>query len=253
MKENIYGHTKRLNWIISHLNKGDTIVELGCGTGVMITLPLAKMGFSLFGVDLDDESIAVGQKIFGHEGLNPKTLKAMDISVLDVVPNVIIASEVLEHIPDGDISNVIRIVRHKLKPGGQFLVTVPNGYGWFELESFLWFKIGLGRLMERLHIVRVVNALKFLLLGCDIEPSYPSTLSSSSHVQRFTHSSIQTLLADEGFKVINITGAVLFAGPISNMFFTGIKPIMRLNCALGRWFPKIASGFYIACRLPAKM
>ena len=248
MKENIYGHTKRLHWIISNLNKGDSIVEFGCGTGVMITLPLAQMGYSVFGVDLDDESIAFGQKLFGQEGLNPNTLKAIDISLLDVAPNVIIASEVLEHIPDKYISNIIRIIRHKLKPGGLFLVTVPNGYGWFEFESFVWFKIGLGKLLERLQIVRVVNALKFLILGRDIEPPYPSTLSDSSHVQRFTYSSIQTLLAKEGFSVINITGAVFFAGPFSNMLFTGIKPIMRLNCALGRWFPRIAAGFYIACR-----
>ena len=102
--------------------------------------------------------------------------------------------------------------------------------------------------MERLKIIRVVNALKFLILGRDIEPPYPSTLSDSPHVQRFTYSSIQTLLAKEGFSVINITGAVFFAGPFSNMLFTGIKPIMRLNCALGRWFPRISAGFYIACR-----
>ena len=228
-------------------------MEFGCGTGVMITLPLAKMGYSVFGVDLDEKSIAFGQKIFDREGLNPKTLKPMDISLLDVAPNVIIASEVLEHIPDKDISNIIRTIRHKLKPGGLFLVTVPNGYGWFEFESFMWFKIGIGKIMERLQIVRVVNALKFLLFGGDIEPSYPSTLSGSSHVQRFTHSSIQTLLDSEGFIVINITGAVFFAGPFSNMLFTGVKPIMKLNCALGRWFPRIASGFYIACRLPSNM
>ena len=250
MKENIYGHTKRLHWIISHLKKKDTIVEFGCGTGFMITLPLAQMGFSVFGVDLDDESISFGQEIFSHKGLNPKILKAMDISDLDVVPNVIIASEVLEHITDEDIDSVLRIIRHKLKPGGQFLVTVPNGYGWFELESFLWFKIGLGRLIEGLQIARAFNAFKFLLLGLNIEPSYPSTLSNSSHVQRFTHSSIQDLLVGQGFEVINTTGSVLFAGPFSNMLFTGVTSIMRLNCALGRWFPRIASGFYISCRLP---
>jgi hypothetical protein len=57
-------------------------------------------------------------------------------------------------------------------------------------------------------------------------------------------------LVGQGFEVINITGSVLFAGPFSNMLFTGVTSIMRLNCALGRLFPRIASGFYIACRLP---
>lgn len=34
--ENIYGPKKRLNWMISQIDKADTIIEFGCGTGFMI-------------------------------------------------------------------------------------------------------------------------------------------------------------------------------------------------------------------------
>jgi len=39
--ENEYGQAKRLKWIESNTQKQDTIIELGCGTGYMITLPMA--------------------------------------------------------------------------------------------------------------------------------------------------------------------------------------------------------------------
>ena len=94
--ENIYGHSKRLRWIVSHLDREDTIVELGCGTGTMITLPLVKMGYTVYGLDLDQKSIQFGQELFGKEGLDPSNLMNLDISNLKITSDVIIASEVLE-------------------------------------------------------------------------------------------------------------------------------------------------------------
>ena len=52
--ENIYGHVKRLRWILSQVDRGATLVELGCGTGYMISRPLAKLGFEMHGVELDE-------------------------------------------------------------------------------------------------------------------------------------------------------------------------------------------------------
>lgn len=250
IKENIYGHKKRLKWIISHIHKYESIVEVGCGTGYMISLRLAQEGFNILGVDIDERSIDFGQSLFEQEGFDMNILKSIDISELDIVADVIIASEVLEHIPDEHIADFMDKVANRLRPGGKFLVTVPNGYGWFELESFLWFKCKTGSILQYLQVTRVISIIKRFLLGLDIEAPYPSTLSDSPHVQHFTYASIKALLRRHGFEVIDSTGSVLFAGPFSNLLFTGIKPIMMLNCILGKAFPRIAAGFYIACRLP---
>lgn len=249
IKENIYGHSKRLEWIISHITQSDTILEFGCGTGSMICLPLTKMGYSIYGLDMDRNSIAFGQMVFQKEGFNPKTLKVMNLSELDFIPDVIIASEVLEHIPNSDLMNVLTIIKEKLKPGGLLLITVPNGFSWFEMESFVWFKTGIGQILERLRIVSFICHLKYLLFGKDIETLYPSTLSNSSHEQHFTYRSIMRLLENNGFKVTGSKGSVFFAGPFSNLFFTGIRPIMKINSTLGHWLPRFASGFYISCRV----
>jgi 2-polyprenyl-3-methyl-5-hydroxy-6-metoxy-1,4-benzoquinol methylase len=252
MKENIYGHLKRLLWIVDHIDKQQVIVELGCGTGYMISLPLTKMGYSVYGFDLDKDSIVFGQEIFRREGLDPKRLIAGDIGKLSITPDVIIASEVLEHLHDAELTKALRTVLQKLKVGGLLLVTVPNGYGWFEMESFVWFKTGIGRLLQRLKIAGLINKFKCLFLGREIEAFYPSTLSNSHHQQHFTFNSIRKLLISNGFEVKTITGSVLFAGPFSNLFFTGINPVMKINCILGHWFPRFASGFYIGCRASCK-
>jgi 2-polyprenyl-3-methyl-5-hydroxy-6-metoxy-1,4-benzoquinol methylase len=250
--ENIYGHAKRLHWLLSHLTKDDTIVELGCGTGYMVCLPLAQQGYDIVGVDLDAQSIGYGRELFRREGLNCHRLQAVDIVELDRIFDVVIASEVLEHIPNTDLGNTLQAICKNLKEGGQLLVTVPNGYGWFEFESYLWFKIRLGRFIERTYIARVILGLKHLLLGNGIELPHPSTLAESPHVQRFTHKSIQRLLRKHGLEVTGITGSVLFAGPFTNLLFTGFKAVMQLNCLLGRLFPPISVAFYVSCRLPSR-
>ena len=247
-KENIYGHAKRLSWILSHLHQSDLIVEFGCGTGYMISLQLTKRGYLVYGLDTDEKSITLGQELLNQEGFDPSRLKVMNLSELNLNPDIIIASEVLEHIPSKDLANIFSIIRNKLKPDALLLITVPNCYGWFELESFLWYKIRFGQLLTRSKAAGAINRLKSLILRRKVEYPHPATLSGSHHVQQFSYNSIQKLLKNNGFEVLEIKGSVLFSGPFSNLLFTGMKRIMKINCILGQWFPKIASGFYVGSR-----
>jgi 2-polyprenyl-3-methyl-5-hydroxy-6-metoxy-1,4-benzoquinol methylase len=243
--ENIYGHGKRLAWILSHIRKSDKIIEFGCGTGFMITLPLTALGYDVYGLDIDQKSVELGKVIFHDEGLDPSRVQDADFASFTLEPDIVIASEVLEHVADGDLPILLQALRSKLKPGGKLLVTVPNGYGWFELESFLWFKTGIGICSERFRIDWCIRKVKSWLFGTDMEERYPSTLSPSPHLQRFTLRSITDLLTRNGFAIMEKKGSVLFSGPFSNILFTGIKPVMKLNSMLGDLCPPVASGFYI--------
>lgn len=245
--DNIYGHGKRLRWILEQLHPKQRIIELGCGTGYMITLPLAQRGFSVQGVDLDEASIQLGRRIFAEHGVATETLQAVDLAAMEPV-DVIIASEVLEHNRDEELTALLDCIRSRLQASGLLLVTVPNGYGWFELESFLWYRLGLGRLIEFFRIDRVIRHLRRRLAGSDPSDDPPSTLCHSPHVQRFTRRSIQQRLTQAGFEVVGCVGSVLFAGPFSNLLFADVHPVMRLNHLLGTWFPDVAAGFYVACK-----
>jgi 2-polyprenyl-3-methyl-5-hydroxy-6-metoxy-1,4-benzoquinol methylase len=245
-KENIYGHMNRLAWIKKYLNKNDAIMEVGCGTGYMITYPLRCCGYDIEGFDLDGKSIEYGTRALCSNGNH--FLYAIDVRYVKKHYGVIIASEVFEHMAMDVMDRTVETIRARLNPGGILLVTVPNGYGWFEVESFLWNKLRSGRLLERLRAISAVAKLKRLLFGEYIDALYPSTLSASQHVQRFTLHSIQNILIEKGFEIIEAKGSVLFCGPFSNAVFTGIRPIMKFNIWLGSKLPKIAAGFYIAVR-----
>lgn len=247
-RENIAGHIQRLNWLRGHLCRTDHALELGCGTGYMITLPMRTWGYDLVGIDLDDRSVQLGRELLACNGLDPGALRMADLRNLEEAYDAIIASEVLEHLADDDLRPVLAAIHERLRPGGQLLVTVPNGYGWFELEAALWFRTGVDRFYRRRRVNRVVSGIHHVLTRGYVDAVFPSTVADSPHRQRFTHRSIQRLLTDAGFGIEHIRGSVLIAGPFSQLLFTGIDPAMRINATLGRRLPWVAAGFYVAAR-----
>ena len=247
--ETIYGTRKRVNFFIENIKLEHSVLEFGCGTGYMNTHQLLSMGYNVIGCDLDSKSIDYGKKILLESGLDPNRLLCKDVSDIEGKFDIIIASEVLEHIETNHLNDIIELLKNKLKDDGLLLITVPNGYGWFEFESFLWNKCKIGPILSFFWIPKIIGRIKKILLRKEYEPKHPNSLDHSKHVQRFTYNSIQKALSVNGmFVVEEITGSTLFAGSFSNILFTGFHTIMRLNNKLGDMFPRIASGFYIKCR-----
>jgi len=246
--ETIYGTTNRMEWIKKFIHKNQTIIDVGCGTGSMMTIPLYLQGYKIGGYDLDLNSIEYGKKLLRENGIEDTFLFCQDITALEKKVDVVILSQVLEHLPTPAMHTLIADCLAVLKPGGLFLITVPNGYGIFELESFLWYKLKLGKAFAMLKIPSVINRLKKLIIVEKEE--FPSSLDSSPHVQRFTYFSLEKALRKHPVIVKEKAGGSFISGPFSNLLFTGIKPIMRINNLLGRLMPMIASDFYIAVQKP---
>ncbi len=249
-RENVYGSVKRLDWIRSQIQPGDRVVDLGCGTGFMITLPLLRDGVDVTGVDLDAGSVALGRRILTAAGEDPERLREQLLETVEGSFDVAIVSEVLEHQDEAQLDALLAAVRQKLSPGGRLLVTVPNGYGWFEFESALFYRLRIGELLRRLGLLRLAGALRHRLTGGYVDAPYPSSLDGSPHIQRFTRRSIRRRLEGAGFAVNDVGGTAIFAGPFSQTLFTGVGPFMRANNALASRFPSAASGFLVSARLP---
>jgi SAM-dependent methyltransferase len=246
--ENIYGHLNRTKWIMNQVKREENGLEFGCGTGVMITAYFLQNNYLCEGIDLDEPCIKYGKNVFKSHGLNPGALMRTDLNLInDNTYDYIIASEVFEHIEASQIDDIIELLKLKLKPGGQLFVTVPNGYGWFEFEAFVYDRLKIGWVLEKLYLVKAIGTVK-KLLGVK-QNIYPSTIANSPHVRRFTWDSIQKLLTKHQFLITEKRGSVLFCGSFSSILFTGIKPIMSLSRILGKYFGSFSSGFYFTALL----
>jgi len=247
-RENIHGHLERVRWFRQHVEPQERAIEFGCGTGYMITYPMRVAGYDLIGVDLDRRSVEYGRSLLEQAGLDPGVLLACDFAEVPGEFDAVIASEILEHLDDADLAASLKLIRAKLRPGGRLLVTVPNGYGWYEFESFVWSKLHLDRLVEfaRTQLAGLRRA-RWRMAGGPVDV-LPSTLADSPHVRRFTLRSLRRTLEDAGFEVIDTRGSVLVSGPLTHLLFSGSPALIRLNARLGRRLTPVASGFYVAAR-----
>lgn len=270
--DNVYGHTKRLQFVLHELERyrAETgarredlsVLEIGCGTGMMVAYPLEQMGWRVIGVDTDEPSIEAGRE-WTHGLVDLRVGLAQEVVDRRSV-DVAVCSEVMEHLEDPTV--LASACNELVKPGGALLVTVPNGYGWFEFEQAAWSLLHVDSLLSAGRWVRTMGKrvrqkLSKELLGRapvpDPEPDpdqaplrfLPSTLSSSPHVQRFTVASISRVLRDGGWTPESCAGSTLFSGKFTNAIAGRSQALIRADLRLGDRVPLgMASGWYFACR-----
>ncbi len=244
--QTIYGSLTRYEWIKNFLNKNQIIIDLGCGTGAMITLPLLKEGYNVFGIDLCSKSIEYGKELFVKEQISSERLICSDLKDVNLLPDVIILSEVLEHLNDNQFDSLMKLCFQKISKDGLILITVPNGWGFFELDSYIWFKLKLGKFLSWSKIENFLIIAKNKILKKNTIISIPSSLDTSPHIQRFTYTKLPEKIKKYGFKIVEKRGGSLISGPLSNLLFTGFSTIMSINMFLGKKLPYIAADFYVA-------
>ncbi len=114
---------ERYERVLKYLpGRGGTVVDLGCGDGYLSYL-IAQRNYRVISVDIaatrlqklkekrEEQSIKLLQADIKRTGLADRTV------------DTVVCSEVLEHIPDYE--EVLQEAYRILKPGGQFIVTVP--------------------------------------------------------------------------------------------------------------------------------
>lgn len=203
LPEDSYGRAKRFDFISAIIKtyRPREILDIGCGAGTQLTAPLAAAfpEIAIIGVDDDLRSLDWARAHSGHGNLSfvaPGGLPP------DRRFDLVIASEVLEHVADP--AAFLHQLAARVVPGGRIVLTVPNGYGvfeWMALAEALFNLSGLQAVLRRLKPRRQ-----------DPGQSLPVTLANSPHVNFFSFRELGRLLAAEGFHVERYRARTLFCG-----------------------------------------
>jgi 2-polyprenyl-6-hydroxyphenyl methylase/3-demethylubiquinone-9 3-methyltransferase len=92
---------------------GGVLLDVGCGGGLLA--PHVPAGYRHVGVDLSESALAVA----AAHGVEPVRADAADLPFEDAAFDVVVAGEVLEHVPD--FRAVVVEALRVLRPGGTFL------------------------------------------------------------------------------------------------------------------------------------
>jgi 2-polyprenyl-3-methyl-5-hydroxy-6-metoxy-1,4-benzoquinol methylase len=166
--ETSYGIVKRLQtieaWTAGVAQRLGTpslsILDFGCGTGDHVTYPLACLGHRVLGVDMHEPSIQEAQRRYPLPNLLFRTGHLESLIQEGVAADLIICSEVLEHLQQP--RDCLSLMRRLLKPNGALIITTPNGYGSYEMFCRLQrglTRIGIDQVVRRLvHARRAMQA-----------------------------------------------------------------------------------------------
>lgn len=237
LQENLWGYGKRLAFVDGAIlrefhgrKRSDLrLLDVGCGNGSQLAVPLAEAGYQVTAVDPHQPSIERGRMLAPaidfHHGF-----------ISDLIPSkfdCVVISEVLEHLEAPEV--LLRMALPYLAEPGILIVTVPNGYGEFELDR---------RLYRALHADKLVAWLWSVLKGDSDTEIVGGSDDESPHIQRFTISRLSKMFRRNNLLVIEARGTSLASGPFILHLLGRFEVFIRLNASIADRLPlPLASGW----------
>ena len=156
------------------LTPGQLCLDIGCGEGRHSLAAYAYSGVYALGLDLSEQDLATAASriadMQAHAPLGEIGFGAGDATRLPIADgrvNVVIASEILEHIPD--YLQVLKEAMRVLKPGGCLCISVPRQWPewvcWQLSEGYRTTPGGHIRIFDATHLRREVQRYGFLYRG----------------------------------------------------------------------------------------
>ncbi len=240
---------KRLGFVVNIIREliGDSgkVLDLGCGKGNM-SIQLAMMGYDVTGIDSDKASIEYAQSVLKRPNLKFIICTLEDYHFEAQSADVIIVSEVLEHLvnPVGLIDRISTVI----KQDGIIIVTVPNGRGPREMlvtRPFLYFSK---------HFTPFFKGLLSLKKMLGYTGTNQSKSENLEHLHFFTLKQIHQLANKNGFEIIRKGKSIFIENtfPIS-LLTNRIHILKELDTRIADYLPYfMVSGFFTVWKKKAQ-
>ena len=196
----------RSRLFVEWAGSGKTVLDIGCADGHDGALLIAN-GNIVHGIDVNERELAAA----AQKGLitQPHDVSAGELPYADATFDVVVASDIIEHLVDTDA--FLAGIRRVLKLGGILIVSTPN------VASF-------GRRM-------------MLLAGLNpyLEYSLEETVAGAKpvgHLRYFTASDLSRLLRKHGFEVREMTS-------------NGLNLFLFTSPILGRLLPRLGVSLWV--------
>ncbi len=239
-REDLWGYLKRLRFVRNAISESYPnrvpgslrILDVGCGNGTQLAMPLIKEGYLLTGVDTDTNSIEHARRLaVGYDNAKFLCQRVDELNRSEAF-DIVILSEVLEHTKDP--LALLKEGVERLASKGIMIVTVPNGYGEFELDSWLFRTFRLQRLIEFFapNSVTAVGS---------------TDNDENGHVQFFTRGRLEDLFESAGLKIVREAASSLFSGPIAGHTLGRSNRFIEWNARAADKLPaSFSSGWFYA-------
>lgn len=239
MKENIYGHNKKLEYILGEINEyrasksvssGQVnVLDVGCGNGTAVTYKLAEAGYNVHAIDVHKESIEYAARNNRYANLH---FELQDVE--DLIPtnkyDVVVCSDIVEHLPAPRC--VLRRLSRMVKPDGLVICTIPNGYGPFELERKILDGLRLTNIILRAHAF-YLKITHYVPEPCEHLPYNDESI----HLQFFTYKRFAALAESSGLKVYRRANGSFVGAPISSIFLKDNTRFIDWNVRVSNRLP----------------
>jgi SAM-dependent methyltransferase len=192
------------------------ILDLGCGDGSALAVATTQNpGHRFAGIDWSGDALrrahALGLTVL-RGSVSPR------LPVADGVADVVIMSELIEHLVDPDAA--VAEARRVLRPGGSLLLSTPNLAAWYNRGLLA---AGIQPVFSEVSLHGVFGRPGRVVAG---------------HLRLFTRRALTGFLTASGFRCVTVTGARYHDVP---------RPLGPLDRAFCRW-PSAASILLVHAR-----
>lgn len=116
-------YQKEVNFLTNFINKEDTIIDIGCGTGIHISL-FTKDGYDVDGLDLNKEMLDIAKTRLNTNLYNQNIL---DININKKYDTIISMFAVINHLKDtNELTICLNNLKKILKDNGKIIIDLHN-------------------------------------------------------------------------------------------------------------------------------